>query len=48
MILTQRNLRDLYPDLYKRDHFIEANEEVLKFIQTYRQALAAYERRLHR
>ncbi len=46
--LTQLNLRDLYPDLYKKDHFVEVNEEVPKFIQAYCQALAAYERRLHR
>ena len=28
------NLRDLYPDVYKSDHFVEVTEDVLETIET--------------
>ena len=45
---TKINLKNLYPDIYKTDCFVEVNAEMPKFIQAYCQVLAAYERRHHR
>ena len=42
------NLRDLYPDVYKTDAFVDVAEEVLAVIQSQQQADAAYERRKFR
>ena len=42
------NLRDLYPDVYKTDHFIEVTEDVLETIQSAERAEAAYDRRMYR
>ena len=42
------NLRDLYPDVYKTDVFVDVAEEVLDAIQGQQQADAAYERRKFR
>ena len=42
------NLRDLYPDVYKTDAFVDVAEEVLAAIQSQKQADAAYERRKFR
>ena len=42
------NLRDLYPDVYKTDVFVDVAEEVLAVIQNQQQADAAYERRKFR
>ena len=42
------NLRDLYPDVYKTDVFVDVAEEVLATIQGQQQADAAYERRKFR
>ena len=42
------NLRDLYPDVYKTDVFVDVAEEVLAVIQSQQQADAAYERRKFR
>ena len=42
------NLRDLYPDVYKTDAFVDMAEEVLAVIQSQQQADAAYERRKFR
>ena len=28
------NLRDLYPDVYKTDHFVEVTEDLLETIET--------------
>ena len=42
------NLRDLYPDVYKTDVFVDVAEEVLAAIQSQKQADAAYERRKFR
>ena len=39
------NLRDLYPDVYKTDVFVDVAKEVLATIQSQQQADAAYERR---
>ena len=42
------NLRDLYPDVYKTDHFVEVTEDVLETIRAAERAEAAYERRMYR
>ena len=42
------NLRDLYPDVYKNDHFVEVTEDVLETIQSAERAEAAYDRRMYR
>ena len=42
------NLRDLYPDVYKTDHFVEVTEDVLETIQAAERAEAAYDRRMYR
>ena len=38
------NLRELYPDVYKTDHFVEVAEDVLETIRAAERAEAAYER----
>ena len=42
------NLRDLYPDVYKTDLFVEVTEEVLETIRAAERAEAAYDRRMYR
>ena len=42
------NLRDLYPDVYKIDTYVEVSEEVLNAIQAAQRMEAAYERRMYR
>ena len=42
------NLRDLYPDVYKTDVFVDVAEEVLAAIRGQQQDDAAYERRKFR
>ena len=42
------NLRDLYPDVYKNDHFVEVTEDVLETIRAAERAEAAYDRRVYR
>ena len=42
------NLRDLYPDVYKTDVFVDVAEEVLSAIRDQQQDDAAYERRKFR
>ena len=42
------NLRDLYPDMYKTDHFVEVTEDVLETIRAAERAEAAYDRRRYR
>ena len=42
------NLRDLYPDAYKTDVFVDVAEEVLNAIRDQQQDDAAYERRKFR
>ena len=41
------NLRDLYPDVYKTDHFVEVTEDVLETIRDSERAEAAYDRRMY-
>ena len=41
------NLRDLYPDVYKTDTYVEVTEEVLDTIQAAQRLEAAYERRMY-
>ena len=42
------NLKDLYPDVYKNDHFVEVTEDVLETIRAAERAEAAYYRRMYR
>ena len=42
------NLRDLYPDVYKNDHFVEVTEDVLETIRAAERTEAAYDRRMYR
>ena len=42
------NLRDLYPDIYKTDSFLEVTEDVLETIRASERAEAAYERKMYR
>ena len=42
------NLRDLYPNVYKSDYFVEVTEDVLEAIRTAERAEAAYDRRMYR
>ena len=42
------NLRDLYPDVYKSDHFVEVTEDVLETLRAAERAEAAYDRRMYR
>ena len=42
------NLRDLYPDVYKTDVFVDVAEEVLAAIRGQQQDAAVYERRKFR
>ena len=42
------NLRKLYPDVYKTDHFVEVTEDVLETIRSAERAEATYDRRMYR
>ena len=42
------NLRDLYPDVYKSDHFVEVTEDVLETLRAAERAEVAYDRRMYR
>lgn len=42
------NLRELYPDVYKTDTYVEVSEEVLDAIQSAQRMEATYERRMYR
>ena len=42
------NLRELYPDVYKTDCFVEVTEDVLAVFQNADRAENAYERRMYR
>ena len=42
------NLRELYPDVYTTDFFIDVTEEVMETIRAAERAEAAYERKLYR
>ena len=47
-IMKKVNLRDLYPDVYKNDYFVEVTEDVLETIRAAERAEAAYDRRMYR
>ena len=47
-IMKKVNLKDLYPDIYKNDHFVEVTEDVLETIRAAERAEAAYDRRMYR
>ena len=47
-IMKKVNLRDLYPDVYKNDQFVEVTEDVLETIRAAERAEAAYDRRMYR
>ena len=42
------NLRELYPDVYTTDFFIDVTEEVMETIRVAERAEAAYERKMYR
>lgn len=42
------NLRELYPDIYKTDLFVEVNDEVQQVFLADERAEAAYERKMYR
>ena len=42
------NLRELYPDVYTTDFFVDVTEEVMETIRAAERAEAAYERKLYR
>ena len=42
------NLRDLYPDIYKTDSFLEVTDEAHAVFQADERAEAAYERKMYR
>ena len=42
------NLRELYPDVYPTDLFIDVTEEVMETIRAAERAEAAYERKMYR
>ncbi len=42
------NLRDLYPDIYKTDIFLEVTDEVHAVFLADKRADAAYERQMYR
>lgn len=46
--MKEINLRELYPDVYKTDLFVEVTEEVLEAIRAAERAEAAYDRRMYR
>ena len=42
------NLRELYPDVYTTDFFVDVAEEVMETIRAAERAEAAYERKMYR
>ena len=42
------NLRELYPDVYKTDYFVEVTEDVIAVFQDADRAESTYERRMYR
>ena len=47
-IMKKINLRELYPDVYTTDFFIDVTEEVMETIRVAERAEAAYERKMYR
>lgn len=46
--MKEINLRDLYPDVYKKDILVEVTEDMLEVILADQRADAAHERRIYR
>ena len=46
--MKQINLRDLYPDVYKEDTFVEVSDEIQAAFQSAQRAEAAYNRQRYR
>ncbi|RHU20403.1 sigma-70 family RNA polymerase sigma factor, partial [Firmicutes bacterium TM09-10] len=42
------NLRELYPDVYTTDFFVDVTEEVMETIRAAERAETAYERKMYR
>ena len=42
------NLRELYPDVYTTDFFVDVTEEVMRALRAAERAEAAYDRRMYR
>ena len=47
-IMKKINLRELYPDVYITDFFVDVTEEVMETIRAAERAEAAYERKMYR
>ena len=47
-IMKKINLRELYPDVYTTDFFVDVTEEVIETIRAAERAEAAYERKMYR
>ena len=47
-IIKKINLRELYPDVYTTDFFVDVTEEVMETIRVDERAEAAYERKMYR
>ena len=47
-IMKKINLRELYPDVYATDFFVDVTEEVMEAIRAAERAEAAYDRRMYR
>ena len=47
-IMKKINLRELYPDIYTTDFFVDVTEEVMETIRAAERAEAAYERKMYR
>ena len=47
-IMKKINLRELYPDVYTTDFFVDVTEEVMETIRAAERAEAAYDRRMDR
>ena len=47
-IMKKINLRELYPDVYTTDFFVDVTEEVMETIRAAERAEAAYDRRMYR
>ena len=47
-MMKKINLRELYPDVYATDFFVDVTEEVMETIRAAERAEAAYERKMYR
>ena len=47
-VMKKINLRELYPDVYTTDFFVDVTEEVMETIRAAERAEAAYERKMYR